>query len=245
MPIYRHPRVQAFTAFIEEERSSCEADAGYLLSFALGSLLRKYQKIWLLRERAMPLVARYGEELASRLTWESGPLSDEQQRKIAETSNLIADIELHFESFFMYGAILCDDVAQLLLYLYGSAKHIKLGGHRELSKNFGAYAETLSLDHNKEFPGLAAFLESELCDYRDKQIVHDFHPRKLDSVSFSNEKRDVQMMYGMLYPKGTDTYVISKTWGELLDALDKYIWLTLEMVRTNRERSRFRVNKRQ
>jgi hypothetical protein len=243
MFIYTHPRVQEFSAFIEKERSSCEADAGNSLSFALGSLLRKYQKIWLLRERALPLVARYGEELASQVTWESGPVSDEQQRQIAEASNLIVDIELHFESFFMYGAILCDDVAQLLLYLYGSARQIKLGGHRELSKNFGAFAETLSLDHNKEFPKLAAFLETELCDYRDKQIVHDFHPRKMDSVSFSNDKRDVQMMYGMLYPKGTDTYVISKTWGELLEALDKYIWLTLEMVRANRERSRFRVNK--
>lgn len=131
-----YSRVQAFSAFIEEERASCEISAGNLLSFALGGLLRKYQKIWLLRERAIPLITRYGEELSAQLSWQSGPLSDEQQRQLAEVSILIAEIELHFESFFMYGAILCDDVAQLLLYLYGSVRDIKLGGHRELSKNF-------------------------------------------------------------------------------------------------------------
>lgn len=239
MFVYKNPHVQAFASFIEEERATWESDNGNLLALALGSVLRKYQKIWMLRERANPLIGQYGEQLAVRATWEPGPLSEEQKTHIANTSNLTAEIELLFESFFMYGAILCDDVAQLFNYLFGPARGIKFGSHRELAKNFLTYAQALSLAYDEELPRLADFLEVELCEYRDKQIVHDFHPRKMDAVSFNNGKRDVQMIYGLLYPKETDTYVISQNWGELLEALDRYVWLALNVVRANRSRTRF------
>ena len=130
--------------------------------------------------------------------------------------------------------------SQLFLYLFGSARGIKLGSHRELAKNFSSYSQELSIEYDKDVPILAVFLENELCDYRDKQIVHDFHPRKIDIVSFNVSTRDVQMSYGMLYPKETDKYITSKSWGELIGELDRYVWLVLEVIHRNREISRFR-----
>ena len=236
-----HPRLQAFSAFIEGERDRCDTANGNRLAFALGILLRKYHKLVLLHERAMPLVKRHSEHWASQVHRQSGALSDEQKRQILEASSLLIDIELNFESFFIYGAILCDDIAQLFLLLFGSARKIKLSGHRELSKNFGAYAEALSLSYDKEFIVIAGLLESDLCDYRDKQIVHDFHPRKTDALSFSNDHRNIQMTHGMLYPKDTDIYSISKPWGELFGALERYLCLFQGIVQDNREKSRFYV----
>lgn len=234
-----HKQVQAFSSFIEKERSTCENNDSNLLAFSLGALQRKYQKIWILREHASPLIENYGELIAEQFTWRSGSLSEEQQNQIENISRLTTEIEIFFESFFMYGAILCDEIAQLFLYLFGSARGIKLGSHRELAKNFLSYSQALSIKHDKDLPIIATFLENELCDYRDKQIVHNFNPRKIDTLSFNNSTHDVQMCYGMLYPKETDKYVTSKSWGELLHELDRYVWLVLEVIHNNRNISRF------
>ena len=111
--------------------------------------------------------------------------------------------------------------------------------HRLLSKNFVSYSQELSIKYDEDIPTLAIFLENELCEYRDKQIVHDFHPRKIDTISFNDTTHDVQMSYGMLYPKETDKYITSKSWGELLSELDRYVWLVLDLIHKNREISRF------
>jgi hypothetical protein len=236
-------QVQAFSSFIEKERSTSENIDSNLLAFSLGSLKRKYQKIWMLREYASPLIENHGQLIAEQLTWKSGSLSEEQQNQIECISKITIEIEMYFESFFMYGTILCDEIAQLFLYLFGPVRGVKLGSHRELAKNFLSYSQKLSIEHDKDLPTLATFLENELCDYRDKQIVHDFHPRKIDAVSFNNGTRDVQICYGMLYPKETDKYVISKSWGELLHELDRYVWLVLEVVHNNRGISRFPLSR--
>lgn len=228
--------MQNISLFIEEERKYYDGKGNNLFAFALGVIQRKYEKIWMLREFAKPLIIEYGKLVSESCN------SNEQSIDMSSASLLTKQVELFFESFFMYGAILCDDVAQLFIHMFGQVRNVKLGTHRKLSANFPKYAEELSLIYNDKFIELANYIESELCDYRDKQIVHDFHIRKIDAVGYDFSQQDVRITYGLLYPKNTDVYISSKSWGELLEALDKYIGMVLDIVRDNRDKIQFENN---
>jgi hypothetical protein len=78
-----------------------------------------------------------------------------------------------------------------------------------------------------------------MCEWRDRQIVHDFHPRKLDCLTFTNAFSDVAMSYSIYEPKETDGHANTKTWGELIETLERYLWATLRMIQENRSVSRF------
>lgn len=95
----------------------------------------------------------------------------------------------------------------------------------------------LGLQFNIELIELARFLEENLCDFRDKQIVHDFHPRKTDGLSFMLAAPDVCLSAtGFIYPKTTDQSTVSKPWNELMTVLDSYVWLILGTIKTNHSR---------
>ena len=216
--------------FIEDERKYYNGESNNLFSLTIGAIQSNYEKALMLREWSIPLIEEYGKLFAD--PHKAGP--EEIDRSI--DLGLTKKIEILFESFFIFSSILCDDIAQIFTNLFGSARDVKLGTHRKLSENFVAYASALSLGYDPSFIDLAKYLESELCDYRDKQLVHDINYRKVWTVSYSNITKDVTLMYGMLYPKTTDKYVSSKGWGELLDALEKYVAMTLEIIRNNRNK---------
>lgn len=228
---------ERFTAFIDAERKHYDDSANNSVAMALGILKRKYSKLELLRNRTEPLIALHLSEPMYNV--HLLPL-DAQLQSLENKANLLLEIEMNFESFFVFGSILCDEIAHMILHFYGSSRGVKLGGHRELARNFNSYAQSLSLN---VFPGLqelAEFLERELCDYRDKQIVHDFHPRKFNSISFTTPDNQVRLSYGLMYPKDTDMFVKSKTWSELAASLGTYVSQVLTLVQNNRERSRFK-----
>ena len=226
-----------FADFIDLERKNYADSANNSFATALGILRRKYTKLEILRQRTQPLIALYLSEPISDLP--SG-LPEEFFQKLEARTNLLLEIELNFESLFVFGSILCDEIAHFILYLFGSPRNVKFGGHRELSKNFHTYAQSLSLEFSPGFQETAGALERDLCDYRDKQIVHDFHPRKLDAIGFTTPSNDVRLSYGLMYPKDTDTFVHSKNWSELSELLSTYMHHVLSLVQCNRQKSRFK-----
>jgi len=222
--------------FIEEERKSLDGESNNLFSSSMGVVLNKYKKMLFLRSVAIPLINEYGKIFAD--------LENLDPKEIEKLHSLdvVMKIEVLFESFLMYGSILCDDIARLFLYYFGDARNIKLKTHRKLAHNFPVYAEALSLEYDNKLAELAIFLEKELCDFRDKELVHDFHPRKLDSVYYFNDDNDVRLGYGMLNPKTTDQYNMSKSWGEILEKIELYLDLVMEVISKNKDKTRFLKN---
>ena len=104
------------------------------------------------------------------------------------------------------------------------------------------YALGKELVYPESLPVNATFLESELCNVRDKQIVHDFNPRKTRGPGWSTSTKDINLSAaGYMYPKPTDVYTNCKGWNELLARLDEYMWEVLRLVQANRSRSRLAV----
>lgn len=225
--------MQDLSEFIAGERRYFEGNANNLYASSIGVIQGKLQKIEVLRNTAIPLIDEYGKLFSDP----EALIPEEIQNQISK--NVVLKIEVLFESFFMYGAMLCDDIAHLLIYLFGNPRGVKLGSHRKLCANFYDYANALSLEYDEAFLVIANYLEQELCEYRDKQIVHDFHARKLDTLNYSNSTKDVHLAYGMLHPKPTDTYQESKSWGELCDKIDEYIELLLLVLKDNKGKMRF------
>jgi hypothetical protein len=238
MHVDQAPSIKRMHLLIERQRSELPIREGRHIVVAHGALLKKYQKICLLFERAGPLIEEYGTWLHDSQRWPNGQLSRAQEEALEQSDSTKLEIETLFECFFLYSAILCDDVAQLVLYHFGPARGVKLGTHRELAKNLRAYCHDRDLTTIDAMESAASFLESEVCEFRDKQIVHDFHPRKIDSIVYVPAERSVSMHYAMLHPKETDKFVISRSWSQLQRAMEDYLWLSLGFINENRAKSR-------
>lgn len=234
---WSNSKVQAFADHISVERnrfSDTAADNSF--AFSLGCIFKRYVTVWKLRDRSLPLI-----EVATHYFQRTHALqaSGETFDWVEYTAQIDvqAEIEMNFECFFLYGSILCDEISHLLLHLFGQVRGIKVGGHRVFSKNAERYFEKLEMQFNIDLIELAQFLEENLCDFRDKQIVHDFHPRKTDGLTFIQATPDVCLSAaGFIYPKATDYSTTSKPWNELMTALDRYVWLILDTIKTNHSR---------
>ena len=239
---YSNEKLQAFAAFIESERALYPGNKNNLVAFALEAIFKRYRSAWRLKELADPLIDLHIAEATYRMeNSRSGPMSAVELRSIADGMVRANEIQMLFESLFMHGSIMCDELAHLLLYFFGDERGVKLGGHRQLSKNFRSYAAGKKLVYPESLPQHAISLESDLCDFRDKQIVHDFNPRKTRGLGWSLSTKDMNLSAsGYMYPKPTDAYVRSKGWNELIGRLDIYVWEVLEVVQKNRSRSRLR-----
>ena len=237
---YSNVKLQAVAEFIDSERAVYEDEHDNLVAFALKCTFKRYRFARRLRELADPLIEKHIHEMSRMIGGgRSGPMSASDLQAFAESTARSSEIQMFFETFFMHGSILCDEIAHLLLYFYGEQRGLKMNGHRTLLKNFPAYAKAKSLIHTAELITRAEFLERELCDFRDKQIVHDFNPRKTRSLCFNASTKDIGLSAGFLYPKPTDTYVTSKGWRELSGTLDEYVWSVLDLIRANRTVCRF------
>ena len=209
MLLYAHanPRVHAFAEFIDVQRDRYLGDNDNRFAFAMECVFKRYRFAWSLKDRSGPLISKCIATVSAQMTAAvAGATQPVQGQAIAEHHAQSEEVLLLFECFLMYGSILCDELSYLLLHLFGECRGVRLGGHRLLSKNFAAYAAGKQLEHDPETSTLAIYLENELCDFRDKQIVHDFHPRKLDGVSWNLNSSDVCLYSAaFLYPKPSDS----------------------------------------
>ena len=237
---YSNRKHQDFAEFIDSEREKYSDGSNNLVAFALEAIFKRYRFAWRLKELADPLVEQHIAETTRKMdNARSGPMSATEVQAMAEGMVRSNEIQMHFESFFMHGSIMCDELAHLILYFFGDERGVKMGGHRLLSKNFERYALAKKLSFRESLPMHANFLEAELCNFRDKQIVHDFNPRKVRGLSWSLSTMDINLSAaGHMYPKPSDVHVNSKGWNELLTRLDEYVWDVLHVVQQNRTRSR-------
>jgi hypothetical protein len=237
---YVNPQVQTFAEFIENERNRYTGESDNLFAFALGCIFKRYKYVWSLKDRSQSLIASYIEQANLQMQGPNGPMSEGQLQRLIQQHQRSDEITMWFECFLMYASIMCDEIAYLILHLFGEQRGIQLGGHRKLSMNFAAYAGAHGLSCAPALPSLALYVEKEICDFRDKQIVHDFHPRKTDGLSWNNTTLDVSLhCAGFLYPKESDKFVVSKGWNELSAKLDEYVWHILALIRDNAGKSRY------
>jgi hypothetical protein len=240
---YRHERLEAFAEYIESERAAYPDENNNRAAFALESIFRRYRYAYRLRQIADPLIAQYQSPPSYANTERATQqLSPEEMQELADRMHLGNEIQMHFESFFLHTSVLCDELAHLLLFFFGDARGIKMSGHRMLSRNIDEYLKTKSLSFDQSLREDAELLERELCDFRDKQIVHDFNPRKIRALSWSLETGTVSLAYsGFLHPKDSDQPVFSKGWDDLIAVMDRHVWRVLGIVKNNREHSRLSV----
>lgn len=241
MQLFAHtnPHIQSIAEFIESERNRYTCENGNRFIFALNCISKKYRAIWTLKRLSAPLAAEFVTLARSSFDRASNLTPTDHLQRIAKTNELSEELILLFECFFMNAAILCDELAHLLLYFFGEARGIKMSGHRVLCNSFTSYATAKGIDFDPELLGEAKFLELEVCEFRDKQIVHDFNPRKLDFIGFDNVTEDIFLNCGaFFYPKESDLIVVSKPWNELIARLDNYVRLHLKLIHDNHAHSR-------
>lgn len=240
---YRHERLEAFAEYIESERNAYSGDDNNRVAFALETIFKRYRYAYRFRQLADPSIARY-KTTPTYATASQGSrtLSPSEMQEFADRMHLADEIQMHFESFFLHSSVLCDEIAHLLLFFFGDARSIKMSGHRTLAKNIDDYLAVKGLATKESLREDAEFLERELCDFRDKQIVHDFNPRKFRALSWILGPGSLSLANsGFLYPKESDQPAFSRDWDELLAALDRHVWRVLRLIAANRARSRLSV----
>jgi hypothetical protein len=237
---YSNHRLQSFAEFIDAERDKYPEKGNNLATSAFEAIFKRYRFIWRFKELADPLIEAHILDAERKIAdARSGPLDKIELQAMADSIARSNEIRMFFECFYMHGSIMCDELAQLILFFFGDERGIKMGKHRELSKNFERYAAGKKLAYPESLIENAAFLETELCDFRDKQIVHDFNPRKTKGLGWSLSTKDMNLSAaGFLYPKPSDTGSTSKGWNELICRLDEYVWQMLHVVEVNRLQSK-------
>jgi hypothetical protein len=226
--------IQKVSDFIESERVRYSGDDNNRFAIACEGIQKRYETVWMLYEKAMSHTNRFSKLMEVQYKAARNGDVTKLAEVRGEMSPLHDELIFLFESFFIFGTILCDEIVQLIGFLFGEARGIKFGTHRELSKNWKAYAEAKGIEYDPTLVKLATYLEKELCEIRDKQIVHDFHPRKIDFISCGFPEPRLQYCCGgYIYPKETDVKVESRPWDELIETIRQYVEMQIDVIRRN------------
>ncbi len=87
-------------------------------------------------------------------------------------------------------------------------------------------------------------LRSGVAAYRDKQITHFQNPRAFRGTYITREGA-TQIGTSMLYPKEADRSATSPTVDEVANLIETYIGEVLQLVESNRGKTRYNLRERQ
>ena len=160
-----------------------------------------------------------------------------EQTAILDQGPVLHDlVHLRIETFYLFAKIFLDKIAHFLEFYFGQGRGLSLDSHDQLVKNFEAFSESKSLVLPADFLTVATGLKSAISDHRDYQIQHEKSPRTMYGTSY-NPEGETTIMQLRLNPTEKDRQINSAPLGNLLKEADGYLRLTVELVKTNADKS--------
>ena len=130
--------------------------------------------------------------------------------------------------------ILLDRIVDLILVYFGSARGCSLRSHHSFLKNYDKYFKTQSIPPSSEFLNAIQQLQIDVCEFRDKKIVHQNNPRLSLGIAYP-EGQGAYLSVGHFYPKVSDESYESQSLDKLSVKINDYADLVLAFLIANRE----------
>jgi hypothetical protein len=178
-----------------------------------------------------------------RSSGEPTRLSVEQAKLLEESSQLKTLVHLEIESFYLFAKIFLDMIARFLYMYFGQADKIKLKSHNDLADIYYEYFKVKQLTVPKKLPESIKSLKEIVCEYRDKEISHELSLRKIKSTAWGASKAPI-ITNGIFYPRPGDTFAKTEELPKLMEDVNKYVQLIIELVESNRIKSRFKLKEK-
>ena len=235
-----HEDLSAFQSAEWERLSGHSARDAAQLHAAFGHVLRGYRYLELIHERHVPTAKRYKELLALIFTkmdpaFDGGAITydDEMATMDAEMADLLDIAHLDLETFFLFAKTVLDRVAQYIELYFGPEPKLPVRAHEKLYSNFSEYATRRGIVVPDGFT-------QSVRDVHDMIFTHQ-------AESATNDARVAQSPSDLMIahtderpgPNGAHRVTrLSLTTGQLLNVVDGYLRLVLELIRRNPNRAR-------
>jgi hypothetical protein len=241
----KNERPSPLTDFIQSERYRYEGDANNLFAFSLGQAARYYEFLVILAARVETVSAAYvacQSHLRGSFPEGETELVGELLDQWRQSLDLGTQLHLDIESFYLFGKILLDKLAQFTGHYFGQVQSCSLASHNKLVKNIERFAQMKGAAIAPGVLAAATSLKEQVADFRDKQIAHNRNPRTVVGTSWSS-RGDVRLTETHLYPRPSDPpQVESSSLQGLFTLVDEYIAQLVFFVTSNRTLSRFALS---
>jgi len=124
---------------------------------------------------------------------------------------------------------------------FGLENKISLISHHDFEKNFEQLKSTKDLIYPTTLYDTVVFLQKNISDFRDDEIVHKTNPRTIKGTTHNS--KHVGISRTRIYPNERDNQVESLPLTELKDSLDRYVEQIILLIKTNRNKSKFQIHK--
>jgi hypothetical protein len=169
----------------------------------------------------------------------SGDMSPEQVALIRASGRLSILVHLEIESYYTFAKILLDKLALVIQDYFGAERGHSLVSHDKLRKGIVNFAEKKRLALPSDLVLLLDELQRRVVDYRDKQINHSYNQRLLRYTIFDMHG-DTRIGGVEVYPTNTSSsnFPSSESIPQLTERIDVYIDRVMELISSNRDRTR-------
>lgn len=232
--------------FISTERENYDEEDNNRFAFSLGQALRYYEFILIIAERhevvSQEMLSNI-KKLQAASSEGDGVMSHEHISFLEEQRRLSTLVHLEIESFYEFAKILLDKLALFLQDYFGQVRGCSLASHDKLTKNYERFGSAKELILPKAFSENLTFLKEILSDFRDKQISHLKNPRAIKATGF-DDSGQTRIIVTHLYPNERELereQIGSTELPELMQAIDLYLKQVIEIVLSNRDKTRFKV----
>ena len=234
-------------AFRDTERWYYSDTDQNVFAIALSQIDRYYRFLQIIKDRldsaSKPFV-KIQSDLQQGITPGVRQVNEDEYKAMQESSLLQKNIQLDIESFYIFGKITLDKIANFIEQYFGPGRGCSLRSHDRLVADFAKYSALKSLSVPGEFMELAANLKETISDFRDKQIEHHRNPRRTMGIAWS-EDANLLMIPGHLNPKESDTPQRPSTpLSAILIEIEKYLESLFELIRRNRYKGTYAIREK-
>jgi hypothetical protein len=235
-----HEDLAAFQSAEWERLSGHSARDAAQLHGAFGHVLRGYRYLELVHERHVPTAKRYKELLALLFTkmdpaFDGGAITydDEMATMDAEMADLLDIAHLDLETFYLFAKTVLDRVAQYVELYFGPEPKLPVRAHEKLYANFSEYATRRGIVVPDGFTQAVRDVQDMIFTHQPESATNDARVAQSPSdlmIAHTDERPG---------PNGAHRVTrLSLTTGQLLNVVDAYLRLVLELVKRNPNRAR-------
>lgn len=236
--------IEAFSNFVGSERKHYAGEDNDRVARSLEQIGRYLRFVAIIKRRYAEASNRATGDFRRAVSAkrESGvrQLTPEEVEDLERDRHTLEILHLETESFFLFAKITLDKVAHFIEDYFGFAHGLSLRSHDKWCKNASNFVAAKHLDLPNDLLDTMTLLQGQISDYRDKQIAHLKNPRAMFVTHFS-AKGSAHLGTTFLYPKESDRYSRSPGVGELYEQLEKYVSQLIELIVSNRLRSRYKL----
>jgi len=157
-------------------------------------------------------------------------------------------VHLEIESFYVFGKMQLDGIAQLLHWWFKDSRNdegdqiargLSIQRHRELQKNLPELVAAGSLSYPSELVELAKCLQAKVADYRDTEVTHD--QSHSFPASLVSREGDVTIIKARRGPNAANEHHHREPLGEVNQLRIRYTVAAMQFLTLNRRRGPLRT----